>query len=52
MLMDLALQSTHEKMTFRLEASTIGSSLPKHDLIKRVVKLYISAGRSRDVLCT
>jgi hypothetical protein len=50
-LMDLALRSSHEKMTLRLNTGAIEPSLLRHDFIKRVVNFYLLAGESYNVLC-
>jgi hypothetical protein len=50
-LMELALRSSHEKMTLRLNTGAIKPSLLRHDFIKRVVNFYLLAGESYNVLC-
>jgi hypothetical protein len=49
-LMDLALRSSHKKMTLRLKTGAIKPSLLRHNLIQRVINLYIFAGKSHIAL--
>jgi hypothetical protein len=51
-IMDLALRSTHEEMVLNVQKiGTVTESFLRHDLIKRVYGMYLTAGKLFGVLC-
>jgi hypothetical protein len=50
MLMDLALQSTYEEITLRLQDEILESSVLRHDFMRRISGLKLSAGQFYSVL--